>query len=461
MEYEIHSLTFRRNKQVLLTVGLLEPIQYVELWFLVNMNLSTYQTGSSLLASGMNFWQAIIVILIGNLLASGFAVLNSVSGADSHLGYPIVSRSVWGKFGTISHCIMNSYVNGSIGMYGAYFPILNRILTSVVWYGVQAVIGGKMIYVMLRAIWMDLDERIPNTFPEGIGITVAQFVGYVLFNFLCCILIWYKPTQLRRYFDAGSVIVIMTLLSLLGWAVGTSSGYGSVFDSNPEVSGSTLGWSMAAGVMSVIGSIASGILNQNDYTRFAKKVSHVTWTQGLAFNISAALTGIIGIVVTAATQQKYGHGTALWDPSALMVSIQDIDGSRGRAATFFLGIVFIISQLSINVPGNVLAGGLDIASVLPKYINLRRGAYVIAALSVLPNPWQQLASGSTFLAVLSAYAVFLGPMVGLLCVHYYIIQKRRFHVPDLYEGSKRSMYWYNYGINWRTVVAWVCAILPR
>jgi len=53
----------------------------------------------------------------------------------------------------------------------------------------------------------------------------------------------------------------------------------------------------------------------------------------------------------------------------------------------------------------VLAGGLDVAAVLPKYINLRRGAYAIAILSVLPNPWQQLASGSTFLAVLSAYAV--------------------------------------------------------
>lgn len=61
------------------------------------MNLSTYETGASLLASGLTLVQAIVVILIGNLLASSFAVLNSVSGAASHLGYPIVSRSVWGE----------------------------------------------------------------------------------------------------------------------------------------------------------------------------------------------------------------------------------------------------------------------------------------------------------------------------------------------------------------------------
>ncbi|KAK7509362.1 permease for cytosine/purines, uracil, thiamine, allantoin-domain-containing protein [Phyllosticta citriasiana] len=415
--------------------------QYVELWFLVNMNISSYQTGSSLLAVGMTWWQAIIVILVGDFFASCFVVLNSISGATSHLGYPIVSRSVW-------------------GMWGAYFPILNRILLSVVWYGVQAVIGGKMIYICLRSIWIDLDDRIPNTLPEKTGITTAQFMGYVLFNLLCGALIWFKPQQLRPYFHVGSVLVLVTMLSLLGWACGTSKGYGSVLHAPATISGSKLGWAMCAGIMSVIGSIAAGILNQNDYTRFAKRKSQVTWSQGIGFNVSSAITHIVGVLVTAATQEQYGKGEPLWDPSALFKSMQDQGGSRARAATFFLATVFIISQLSINVPGNVLAGGLDVASILPKYINLRRGAYILAILSVAPNPWQQLASGSTFLSVLSAYAVFLGPFIGLLCIHFYIIQKRQFHVTDLYTGNKTSLYWYHYGINWRTAVAWICAVVP-
>ncbi|KIX95502.1 uncharacterized protein Z520_08622 [Fonsecaea multimorphosa CBS 102226] len=417
------------------------PLQFVELWFLVNLNISTYQTGSSLIATGLTYWQAIIVILVGNALASFFAVLNSVSGAASHLGFPIVSRSVW-------------------GMWGAYFPILNRILTSITRYGVQAVIGGKMIYVCLRSIWMDLDERIPNTIPASEGITSAQFLGYFLFNVLCCFFIWFRPGQLRPYFHVGSLVVAITLFVLLGWAVGTSHGYGSVFNSKTTISSTELGWQMSGGVMSVIGSIASGILNQNDFTRFAKRPSHVTYTQAFSFMFTSSVMAIVGVVVTAATQNQYGGGTPLWDPSTLFVAIQNQHGSRGRAAAFFLGVVFIISQLSINVVGNVLAGGLDVASVFPKYINLRRGAYILAVLSVAPVPWKQLASGSTFLSVLSAYAVFLGPMIGLLCVHYWIIQRRLFHIPDLYEGSKKSLYWYRYGINWRTCVAWTCAVVP-
>jgi NCS1 family nucleobase:cation symporter-1 len=66
-----------------------------------------------------------------------------------------------------------------------------------------------------------------------------------------------------------------------------------------------------------------------------------------------------------------------------------------------------------------------------------------------------------FLAVLSAYAVFIGPLIGILCVNYYIIQQRKFHIPDLFEGSSRSLYWYNRGVNWRTVAAWLIGTAPR
>lgn len=189
-------------------------------------------------------------------------------------------------------------------MYGAYFPILNRILLSVVWYGVQAVIGGKMIWICLRAIWPDLEQRIPNTFSAGMGITTAQFVGYILFNFLCCIFIWFKPTQLRPYFHGASVIVVVALFCLLGWAVGTSDGFGSVLTGPSTLGGSELGWSICSSIMAVIGSIAAGILNQNDYTRFAKRASQVTWSQAISFNLSSSTIGTIGILVTAATQKR-------------------------------------------------------------------------------------------------------------------------------------------------------------
>ncbi len=282
------------------------------------------------MANGLTYWQAIIVIIVGNLLAAFFAVLNSVSGATSHVGFPIVSRSVW-------------------GMWGSYFPILNRILLSVVWYGVQSVFGGNMIYVCLRSIWMDIDERIPNTLPANIGITSARFVGFFLFNVLCAIFIWFRPNQLRAYFHGASALVCITQFVLLGWAIATSDGWGSVKTFTSEIPSSQLDWTMSAGIMSVIGSIASGILNQNDFTRSAKKPSHVTWSQSLSYTFSGNVTSIIGVLVTAATQKRrcipgvlcttliagleYGKGEPLWDPTYLFIAIQDQHGSKGSPST--------------------------------------------------------------------------------------------------------------------------------
>lgn len=189
-------------------------------------------------------------------------------------------------------------------MWGAYFPILNRILTSIVWYGVQAVIGGRMFYVCLRAIWLDIDDRVPNTLPKDIGITTVQFLGYIVFNILCAVFIWFQPQQLRPYFHFASALVFITLFVLLGWAVGTSQGYGAVIESKTTMSSTELGWKMVGGMMSVIGGISAGILNQNDFTRFAKRPSHVTWSQAGSFITSSCSVAIIGVVVTAATQQR-------------------------------------------------------------------------------------------------------------------------------------------------------------
>ncbi|KAM6518929.1 hypothetical protein FSOLCH5_007694 [Fusarium solani] len=359
-------------------------LQFFELWFLVNVNISTYQTGASLLAVGLNWWQAIIVIVAGSIVTGFFTILNSISGAVSHLGYAVISRSVW-------------------GVYGAHFPVLNRILLSLVWYGVQAVIGGKMVFVCLRSIWPSLDRRIPNKLPENIGITSVEFVGYFIFNVICCVFIWFKPHQLRIYFHAGAGLSLVAFVALLGWALGTKGpgeSLGDAFDDSVVLKGSALGWAICSGMMSVLGAAAAGVLNQNDYTRFAQRPSQVVSSQFTSFVLTTTFTGICGILVTAATQKRYGNGAPLWDPYQLLVAMQDSSSNKSsesgtRAATFFLAFAFIVAQLSICVPGNVLAGGLDVASLLPKYINLRRGAYILAALSILPNPWQQLASGST------------------------------------------------------------------
>lgn len=58
---------------------------------LINCNISTYMTGSSLIPLGLSWWQAIIAIFVGNILASVFIVLNSLPGAFYHCKHDLKS----------------------------------------------------------------------------------------------------------------------------------------------------------------------------------------------------------------------------------------------------------------------------------------------------------------------------------------------------------------------------------
>ncbi|KAF4630711.1 hypothetical protein G7Y89_g7428 [Cudoniella acicularis] len=395
-----------KRARALLTDVEIGGLQYVELWFLVNMNISSYQAGSSLIATRMNFWQAIIVILVGDLIASTLAVANSISGARSHFGYPIVSRSVWGE------------------------DLLWSILLSLVWYGVQAAIGGKMVFVCLRAIWPSIDN-VKNTFPDNIGITVAQFIGYIIFNIMCCIVIWYKPTKLRFYFHIGAVLVIITDLSLLIWSLAVRQGdYGTVFTAPGTLSGALLLGACVLGLcpLEVLRPEFSIKMITPDSQKEPVKLLGLR-----AFHLTAVL-----------------HSSRLLEWWSQLQLKKNTEKELLYGTPLNFSFLFKMMVVSINFPGNILARGIGTVSVFPKYINFRRGAYLLAVLSVVPNPWQQLASGSTFLSVLSAYAVFLNPFIGLLITYYWLIQRRVFHTPDLYEGSKRSVYWYTYGVNWRS-----------
>lgn len=321
---------------------------------------------------------------------------------------------------------------------------------------VQAWIGGSCVYVVLQAIWPSLENRIPNHMPASTGMTTAQFVSYIVFCIISLPIIWIRPHKLTKFFYVSSSTVLVFELVLLIWSLATMgpSGFGDTISGKAAVQDASKGWSVVYGIISCIGGISAGILNQNDYARFSRTPRDAIMAQIICPTIYATITPIVGILVTAATQERYG--APLWNLPGLLTAIQVTGGSRSRAAVFFAGVALVISQFGINIPGNALSGGFDFAALFPKYLNIRRGAYITALLSMVVNPWQLLSSASTFLAVLSSYSVFLGPMIGLMISSYYLVNRQRINVDHLYLGNSQSVYWFWHGINWRAIVAVCC-----
>jgi NCS1 family nucleobase:cation symporter-1 len=125
-----------------------------------------------------------------------------------------------------------------------------------------------------------------------------------------------------------------------------------------------------------------------------------------------------------------------------------------RAAAFFAGFGLLLCQIAINVVDNAYSVGMDMAGLFSSYINIRRGAFLGLILSIVLCPWELLASAGVFISVLSAYSVFLGPIVGIQVCDYWIIRRRRIKLSDLYEPKPSSIYYFYKGFNPRSFVAW-------
>lgn len=134
--------------------------------------------------------------------------------------------------------------------------------------------------------------------------------------------------------------------------------------------------------------------------------------------------------------------------------------SGARAGTFFAGLGFLASAFALCIVTNSITAGMDIAALCPKYINIRRGSYIITIVGVAVCPWNFVTRPTTFITVLSGWSVFLSPMTGIVISDYFLVRKQDLHVRDLYCANSSSAYWYTFGFNWRAFVAWSMGLWP-
>ncbi|KAJ3492651.1 hypothetical protein NLG97_g5241 [Lecanicillium saksenae] len=414
-------------------------------WLVINCNTATFLSGSALIPLGLTWWQSIICILIGNALSLAAIIFNSMMGAKYHIGFPVFSRSIW-------------------GMWGSQFTIWNRIFLSIVWYASQSWTGGQCFHLMVLAIDPKADEHIRNTIPASSQLTTAHFMSYVLFCVVSLPFIWIKPHRLEWFLNSTSLVALVFYVALLIWALATmgSEGFGSTITETiptPSSGPGSTGWLMVSGVVATIGGISAGILNQNDYTRLARSPRDARWGQIISYPVYSVITSIIGILVVAATQKRLGD--AYWFlPSMLARVVTMNPTAAARAGVFFSGLALTFAQLGCNVPGNALGGGIDLAAIFPKFINIRRGAYITAILSPIVQPWRMVDSATIFIAVMSGYSVFLAPMTGMMVASFYIVHRQKIAVDDLYRGDSSSRYWFTKGVNWRAPIAWAAGVAP-
>ncbi|KNG82032.1 NCS1 allantoate transporter [Aspergillus nomiae NRRL 13137] len=409
------------------------PMSFISYWISDAFNAATWQFASSMMAVGLGWRDSLIIVAISFLIISFVIAGNGAVGAIYHIPFPVIARASW-------------------GFWGSYIAIVSRVILALFWFAIQNVNGANAVRAMIGAIWPSF-LTLENGIPESEGITTNGMVSYLIFWLVQFPFLCFHPNKLRWLFMVKSVLVPIAWIAILIWAFVAESG-GGLLHQKATVSGSKYSWLFLANMTSVLGNYATLSVNQSDFSRYSRVSAKWQLLYIPMLPIIFTFLSFIGIAASSAGQARYG-GPIPWDPIDL------ISNWTSRACRFFGAFSFALASLGVNISANSISAANDLTALAPGYVNLRRGQIICGLLSWCLVPWKILASAGNFLNFMSAYAIFLGPIAGIMLVDFWVVKRRKYDTLALYQREK-STYAYegDWGVNWRAVLAFVVGVVP-
>lgn len=422
---------------------------FITYWFSDLVTISTWSSGSAIFTIGMcarrgrceltiaglTATDAVLITLVAGLCNALPTVLNGAIGSNLHIPFPIAARA-------------------SFGYWFSYFAVISRGVLAMFWFGVQTANGGTCVTQILNAIWPSF-RTLPNHLPESVGHTTAGMMSYFLYWLIQFPFLLIPTHKLQYMFWIKTVLLPPVAIGMTVWVAVKAGGNGTFFTRSASVHGSERAWLWLSSMTSITSGYSTLAVNIPDFSRFSKEPRAQYW-QMPVIPFFKTMVALMGIVSASAAQEIWG--TAYWTPLQIIDKWMDTPG--GRAAAFFCAAIWLLGQLNVNISANAVSFANDVTTLAPRYFNVRRGSVLVAFIGGWALcPWIIVASGKAFLNFMSAYAIFMAPMAGILFADYWLIKRRKYDVPALYDP--RGIYRYGrYGTNWRAAVATFVTIVP-
>ena len=424
---------------------------FAALWISMAHCIPTYMLAGGLVAVGMNWWQALLTIGLGNIIVLVPILLNAHPGTKYGIPFPVLARA-------------------SFGTSGANVPAILRAIVACGWFGIQTFIGGQALRTFIEALWPAFGS-IGGSFTV-LGLQIPSAITFLFFWSLNIYVIYRGMNAVRVFENWAAPIVLVMAGILLAWAVNRANGLGPMLSQGSKFA--TLGefWKVfIPSLTGMIGFWATLSLNIPDFTRFGRGQREQMLGQTLGLPTTMVIFSAMGVVITSAAQVilRGTDASRLWDPVFILSQLTSSTPPVGQsqpliASAAVRGLVAAISllgvgiaTLSVNIAANVVSPANDFANLSPRHISFKTGGLITGLLGVAMMPWKLLASADTYIFNwLVGYSALLGPIAGIMIADYWIVRRTELDVGDLYRPSGRYR-----AINRVAILALVLGIIPN
>jgi nucleobase:cation symporter-1, NCS1 family len=424
---------------------------FAALWISMAHCIPTYMLAGGLVAAGMNWWQALLTIGLGNIIVLIPILLNAHPGTKYGLPFPVLARA-------------------SFGTAGANIPAILRAIVACGWFGIQTFIGGEAVKTFIEAIWPNFAHLAPSV--SLLGLSVPSMITFLVFWGLNIAIILVGMNAVRVFENWAAPIVLVMAAALLYWVVDRAGGVGPMLSQPSRFNSFGEFWKVfIPSLTGMVGFWATLSLNIPDFTRFGKGQREQMLGQTLGLPTTMIAFSAMGVVITSASQTilQGVDPKKLWDPVFILSQLTsdvppvglDAPLIASSGTRFIVAIVALlgvaIATISVNIAANVVSPANDFANLSPKLISFKIGGVITGVLGILMMPWKFLSSADTYIFNwLVGYSALLGPIAGIMIADYFIVRKRELDIPDLYRMKGR------YGqVNVVAVVALVLGVIPN
>jgi len=177
------------------------------IWVGMAVCIPTYLLASYMIKTGLNWYEALIIIGLANLIITIPMILNGHAGVKYGIPFPVIGRAAFGTK-------------------GIHIASVTRGIIACGWFGVQTWIGGLAIYAIFNAITGSTGE---------LGLSVGKFVGFAIFWCINIYFIW-KGTESIKWLETYSApILIIMGVALIWWSYAKADGFSIVLDQSQQL----------------------------------------------------------------------------------------------------------------------------------------------------------------------------------------------------------------------------------
>ena len=401
------------------------------LWIGMSVVITTYTLAGGFIEAGMNWWQAMLTILLGNTIVLIPMVLNAHAGTKYGISFPVLLRA-------------------SFGTKGANIPAILRAIVACGWFGIQTWIGGTALDALFGAISDSWNTALAATI---LDIPLHTWAAFFIFWLVQVVIILRGIEGIKFLESWAAPLLLFGGVVLLIWAASAAGGLGRVLSGTTALQkGDAAFWTVFPGALTAsVGYWATLSLNIPDFTRYAKSQKSQMMGQALGLPFTMTAFAFIGVAVTSATVIIYGEAIP-----------QPVDLIKKFDSTFvilFSMIVIFVAQLSTNMAANVVSPSNDFSNLNPKLISYVTGGLITAVIGIVMMPWQLMSSmGAYIFTWLIGYSGLMGAIGGIMICDYWIIRRQKLKLAEMFNPS--GIYSYGSGFNWRALAALGIAVAP-